>query len=97
MERKEQWVNQTMDTGTYIKQVAPSQELRARLKCIPTTLSTNYSKLPKRVVWSVAASIAVLIYINCIALNAYNSNVSSDLDSIELIDPYFSYLTQIEL
>ena len=97
MERKEQWINQTMNTETYIRQVEPSQELRARLKRIPTTLSANYTNLPKSIVWSAAASIAVLICINCIVLNEYSSNASSDLDSTKLIDSHFSYLTQLEL
>ena len=38
MERKEQWINQIMDTEVYINQAKPSQALQARLKRIPNTL-----------------------------------------------------------
>ncbi|MDG1147905.1 MAG: hypothetical protein P8N52_06320 [Crocinitomicaceae bacterium] len=97
MERKEQWINQIMDTEVYINQAKPSQALQARLKRIPNTLSVSYIRLPKKVVWSVAASIAVLICMNFIAVNEYSSNTSSSSNSTELMDSHFSYLTQIEL
>jgi hypothetical protein len=86
-----------MDTEIYIKHVEPSQELLACLTLIPTTLSANYTKLPKKVVWSMVASITILICMNFIALNEYNSSTYSALEPIELIDSYFSYLTQLEL
>lgn len=95
MERKENWINQTLETEKYISRVEPSNELLARLKNIPSTISNGYDKIPKKIVWAVAASIAVLICMNFISLKEYNSSVKSQTESTELVDSHFSYLKQL--
>ncbi len=95
MERKKLWIDQALETDKFINRVEPSNELLGRLKNIPNTISESYDKIPKKVIWAVAASVAVLICMNFISLKEYKSNSSSSTESTELVDSHFSYLKQL--
>jgi hypothetical protein len=95
MERKEHWIDQTLATEKFIQSVEPSNELMMRLKNIPNTISESYDKIPKKVVWAVAASIAILVCMNFISLKEYKQSSSSSIETTELLDSHFSYLKQL--
>lgn len=81
---------ETLTTGERIASVPASDALVARLKQIPNTVREGYSKVPKKVVWAVAASIALLIALNVYSANSYAKNSSAE--TTESTDSYFDYL-----
>ena len=95
MNPKEKWIEDRMNAGDFIERVPASEELISRLKAIPSQVKSTYDKVPKKVVWAVAASIAVLICINVISLNKYDSSTEETATSSETSDSYFSYLKQL--
>lgn len=95
MNPKEKWIEERMNADSFIERVAPSEELIGRLKAIPSLVNSTYEKVPKKIVWAVAASIAILICVNLISLNKYDSAVKQNTSSNEVSDSYFSYLKQL--
>ena len=83
-------IEETLRTGDRINSVPASDALLARLKQIPETVRLGYDKVPKRVVWAVAASIALLIAINVYSARDYNNDNTSQ--STESTGTYFDYL-----
>ena len=95
MKSREELIEKTLDTKSYISSVEPSNELMARLSNIPNTISNEFDKVPKKVVWAVAASVAILICMNLISLKVYKSNTSNSTQSSDVVDSHFSYLKQL--
>jgi len=94
MSKKESWIEETMDTDKMISRVEPSDALMSRLKAIPAQVKESYDLIPKKVVWAVAASIAILITVNIISLNSYDVSETT-ISQGELTETYFSYLQQL--
>lgn len=96
MSRKEEWIERMMNSEDYIGLSNPSDALMRKLKAIPSRIEESYNSVPKKVVWSVAAGIALLICLNFASLNNYNrSSTQNASQSEELSEAYFSYLKQI--
>lgn len=96
MSRKEEWIERMIKSEDYIGVASPSDELLRKLKAIPSKLEDSYNSIPKKVIWSVAASFALLICLNFTSVNKYNSvSKRSASQSEELSETYFSYLEQI--
>lgn len=87
----EEKVNRTERMAELVQQVEPSESLMQRLHSIPKQV---YDKVPKKVVWSVAASIAVLIVLNVFSLQEYNETETTT-NKTQTEDSYFSYLNQL--
>ncbi|MCH2229901.1 MAG: hypothetical protein MK105_06115 [Crocinitomicaceae bacterium] len=95
MNSKEELIEKTLDTDRYINSVEPSNELLNRLKNIPSTMSNEFGKIPNKVVWMVAASVTLLMYMNLISLKKYKNKTATSAESIEVVESHFSYLKQL--
>lgn len=90
MEPIQNETNKTLAISERVRSVTASDQLVHRLRQIPTNVRERYEKVPKRVVWAVAASIAVLIVLN--VLSARNYTEQNAIGSNETPVSYFDYL-----
>ncbi len=95
MDQKEKWIEEHLNTETFIGKAPVSEDMMMRLKAIPSIAKTTYDSVPKKVVWAVAASIAILICVNIFSLNGYESSSNEGTAQTEYSDSYFSYLKQL--
>lgn len=95
MESKEELIERTLNTEEYIRPITPSDDLLLRLRNIPTAVSKEFDRIPKKVVWAVAASVALLICMNFISLKEYKNSSYSNVESTDVADSHFSYLKQL--
>ena len=88
-------VDNTIGMGDHVQRVSPSNDLMNRLKSIPAQVKLGYDKVPKKIIWMTAASIALLIGLNFLSANQYEGT-QSDSSPTEIVDDsYFSYLKNI--
>jgi len=95
MNQKEKWIEDQMNAESFIEHVPPSEELMNRLRAIPSQVKTTYDTVPKKVVWAVAASIAILLFVNVISFSNYKTSNTETTSQNEVSDSYFSYLKQL--
>ncbi|MDX2362239.1 MAG: hypothetical protein QNK23_15640 [Crocinitomicaceae bacterium] len=93
MNNKDSWIEETLNTDKIVGRVEPSDALMKRLKAIPSHMKESYDLIPKKVVWAVAASIAILICVNIVSYNNYEPNEA--VSQNEPTESYFSYLQQL--
>jgi len=93
MNKKEEWIERSLDVTSYINTVIPSEDFVNRLKSIPNSIKANYSLVQKKYIWTAAASIALLIYLNVLSVNSYSSQ--TETYSTASIDSDFNFLNQI--
>lgn len=91
MESKER-IERTLDVSGRIDQVKPSERFLDRLHAIPEIVKEQYDKTPKKVVWSVAASIAILVILN-VFIFSRSERSNQNQNTIE--ESYFSYMKQL--
>lgn len=94
MDAEEKWIDETMALMEQPPSMSP--ELMERLKSIPSTVKEKVKIVPMRTVWIAAASVAVLVVANIIALGNYRTsadNLSSENE--EMVDLYFSHTRRI--
>ncbi len=84
----EREIERTLKVGDRISGVPASDALMQRLKNIPETVRAGYSKVPKKVVWAVAASIAILIVLNVLSARDYTKDSKSSQET----STYFDHL-----
>ncbi len=93
MNKERNRVEDTMNMGDHVQRVSPSNDLMNRLKSIPAQVKMGYDKVPKKVVWMTAASIALLIGLNFLSVNKYEESQPSTTETVD--DSYFSYMKSI--
>jgi hypothetical protein len=93
MEPKEQWIEETLNSLDGMKHVTASEALKNRLKSIPITISPGIRVMvPKQSIWLAAASIALIIGINIVAIYTTQQQ-TADAETVEA--DYFTYLNQL--
>jgi hypothetical protein len=90
MTPNESEIERTIKAGDRISNVPASDALVERLKNIPQTVREGYERVPKRVVWAVAASIAILIALNVLSARDYAKSESQQ--SSQQTNSYFDHL-----
>lgn len=93
MNRIERESEQTLNVANRIERVAVSDALMDRLKQIPTAVKQTYDTVPKKVVWAVAASIALLIVLNVVSAKNYSEEKVNS--QTEQTNSYFDYLKTV--
>lgn len=88
-------IEDTMSMSDHVQRVQPSNDLMNRLRNIPSQVKQGYDKVPKKIVWLTAASIALLIGLNFFSLNNYNKSQSENSTTENVEDSYFSYLKNV--
>ena len=95
MNDKENWIEETLNGEGIVGRAVPSDALMHRLKAIPGNVKSTIDIVPKKVVWAVAASIAILVCVNVIAMNSYEPNSETNVSQTGLDEDHFSYLKRI--
>lgn len=90
--KQDQWINETMKSIDSKKAVGISDRLRQRLELIPNEVSVYNVVIPMRSVYLAAASFALLITINLLAIK---NNTQQHKAETTLETEYFSYLNQL--
>ena len=87
-------LEKTLNAVKHVNRVEPSEHLKARLHAIPEGLKEAYDRVPKKVVWTVAASIAVLVLFNAFSLDQYTDSSQNTANQTQE-ESHFSYLKQL--
>jgi len=95
MNQAENRIEDTLSMGDQVQRISPSDELMNRLKSIPMHIKQGYDKVPKKVIWMAAASVALLICLNFISLNEYKQSQSNSTNTESVDDSYFSYMKNV--
>jgi hypothetical protein len=95
MSQRDNWIENVIKADSAVGKIQPSAELIDRLKAIPSTVKESYDLVPRKVVWAVAASVAILICVNLVSFKNYDSSAKENLSQTEVSESYFSYLEQI--
>lgn len=90
--KKENWVEQTMNSAEGKKALSVSVALRNRLETIPTEIVVLNQTIPMRSVWLAAASIALLLTVNIATIRKVQQTKKQQTT---IYSDYFSYLDQI--
>jgi len=90
--KKDNWMNATLESTEGIRPVALSEQLKSRLKNIPSEITVLEKTIPLSAIWLAAASIALLISVNVVAVRTIKKNKKQQETSI--YSDYFSYLDQ---
>lgn len=90
--KKDNWMNATLESTEGLRPVALSEQLKSRLKNIPSEITVLEKTIPLSAVWLAAASIALLISVNVMAVRTIKKNKKQQESSI--YSDYFSYLEQ---
>ena len=93
MNRIERESELTLNVTDRIERVPVSDALMERLKQIPTTTKQVYDTVPKKVVWAVAASIALLIVLNVVSAKNYSDETLET--QTEQTNSYFDFLKTV--
>ncbi|MCR9172099.1 MAG: hypothetical protein NXI10_06390 [bacterium] len=86
MTPNEREIERTFEAGDRISRVPASDALMERLKQIPETVRAGYAKVPKKVVWAAAASIAILIVLNILSARDYTQETNASKASSSYFD-----------
>lgn len=88
-------IEDILSMGDQVQRVSPSNDLLNCLKSIPEQVKQGYDKVPKKVIWMTAASIALLISLNFLSLNEYKQSQSNGGTTESADDSYFSYMKNV--
>jgi hypothetical protein len=95
MNQKETNINRTLSMGEHIERVTPSDELLSRLRAVPSSIQPITKVVSMKVVWTAAASVALLIALNFISAREYKQSKSTQQTTESVSDSYFSYLKSV--
>ena len=90
--KKDNWMNATLESTEGLRPVALSEQLKSRLKKIPSEITGLEKTSPLSAVWLAAASIALLITVNVVAVRSVKQ--SKKQQETTIYSDYFSYLEQ---
>jgi len=90
--KKDNWMNATLESTEGLRPVALSEQLKSRLKNIPSEITVFEKTIPLSAVWLAAASIALLITLNVVAVRTVKKTKKQQ--EITIYSDYFSYLEQ---
>lgn len=90
--KKDNWMNATLESTEGLRPVALSEQLKSRLKNIPSEITVFEKTIPLSAVWLAAASIALLITVNVMAVRTVKKTKKQQETTI--YSDYFSYLEQ---
>lgn len=90
--KKDNWMNATLESTEGLRPVALSEQLKSRLKNIPSEITVFEKTIPLSAVWLAAASIALLISVNVLAVRTIKKTKKQQETTI--YSDYFSYIEQ---
>lgn len=90
--KKDNWMNATLESTERLRPVALSEQLKSRLKNIPSEITVFEKTIPLSAVWLAAASIVLLITVNVVAVKTIKKTKKQQETTI--YSDYFSYIEQ---
>jgi len=90
--KKDNWIHATLESTEGLKPFDVSEQLKSRLKSIPSEITVFDKTIPLSAVWLAAASIALLITVNIVAVRTVKK--SKKQQETTIYSDYFSYLEQ---
>ena len=90
--KKDNWMNATLESTEGLRPLVLSDQLKSRLKNIPSEITVFDKTIPLSAVWLAVASIALLITVNVITVGTIKKTKKQQETSI--YSDYFSYLEQ---
>lgn len=90
---KQNWIEETLESTNGIRRVPISEKLRNRLEMIPSEVEMFNKTIPMKAVWLAAASVALLLTVNFLAVRKVKTEQNSQHSSF--YSEYFSYLDQL--
>ena len=90
--KNDNWINATLESTNGLRPLALSEQLKSRLKNIPSEITVFEKTIPLSAVWLAAASIALLITVNVVAVRTVKKTKKQQETTI--YSDYFSYLEQ---
>lgn len=90
--KKDNWIKATLESTEGLHPVSLSEQLKSRLKNIPSEITVFEKTIPLSAVWLAAASIALLITVNVVAVRTLKK--SKKQQETTIYSDYFSYLEQ---
>lgn len=85
---------QTLTVTDRMEKLHASDALKERLYRIPSDFVSTYHHVPKKIIWSVAASITLLIAFNIIAVSSYSKRQQTTGAS-NSVENYFDHLNTL--
>lgn len=90
--KKDNWIHATLESTEGLRPLGVSEQLKSRLKSIPSEITVFDKTIPLSAVWLAAASIALLITVNVVAVKTVKK--SNKQQDTTIYSDYFSYLEQ---
>lgn len=90
--KKDNWIHATLESTEGLRSLGVSEQLKSRLKSIPSEITVFDKTIPLSAVWLAAASIALLITVNVVAVRTVKKSKTQQETTI--YSDYFSYLEQ---
>jgi hypothetical protein len=90
--KKDNWMNATLESAEGLRPVALSEQLKSRLKNIPSEITVFEKTIPLSALWLAVASIALLITVNVMTVRSMKKRKNQQETTI--YSDYFSYLDQ---
>lgn len=90
--KKDNWIHATLESTEGLRLLGISEQLKSRLKSIPSEITVFDKTIPLSAVWLAAASIALLITVNVVAVRTVKKSKTQQETTI--YSDYFSYLEQ---
>ena len=87
--KKDNWIEQTLNSADGLKRVSISSDLKKKLSGIPQQLAVFDKRIPLPTVWLAAASIAILFTLNILSVRRVKNQPTTEVSSI--YSDYFSY------
>ena len=98
MKTKEQWIDDTMESMEGITRAAGNPLLYDKVMSRLTNPRSGVISFTPRILWQIAAGIALLISINIFSVVYFSkSSVASKTQINKLASEYFSYIETIKL
>jgi hypothetical protein len=96
MKTKEQWIDETMESLEGITQAKADPALFGRLQHLIVEAAPGRSMFPTRLLWKVAAGLALLITMNIVSYVQYNKSSDSGIAGDPIASEYFTYIETIK-
>ena len=90
--KKDNWMNATLESAEGLRPVTLSEQLKSRLKNIPSEITVFEKTIPLSALWLAVASIALLITVNVMTVRSMKKTKNQQETTI--YSDYFSYLDQ---
>lgn len=96
MDRKEEWIEGTLNSMENMRRAGLSSGLYEQL-LTNSRVGLNSIAVSNKTIWRAAAGIALLIMLNVLSIVNWNNGVSKPKHNNAFVQEYFSYVNEVQL